>query len=351
MKSLQVVPPDWFKIIVGLPFIIALLWFGRDLFKLLSVAFLIFVLATAFTDRLGRISIRGTAIPGWQARALALVIFITTIWLFTVISSAAAAEIIDALPRYQERLGEIIQRLEHIIGARTVQAVQTAIEELQVGSLIMFLAGGLVGSMAQVSLLTLYFLFLIVERADWQKKIRLLSSPNPRGPDFAVIVRRAASGIKDYMWVNAVTSAMSGSVAYVVFRAIGLDFAAFLAILIFFVGFIPNIGAFIGILLPALVALAQFDSLWPLLAVIVIYGGADQLISNVVTPMMQGRSLNMSTFMITVSLVFWSLLWGGLGAFLAVPLTVIVMVIASEMPSLRWLAVLLSRDGEIDYHE
>ncbi|MBY6005240.1 AI-2E family transporter [Salipiger bermudensis] len=350
MTSPQVVTPDWFKIIVGLPLVIALLYFGRDLLKLLAVAFLIFVLATAFTDRIGRISIGGTAISGWKAKALALIIFITTIWLFTVISSAAAEEIVDAFPRYQERLGALLVQIETLIGPRAAEAMQQAVAELQVGSLLVFLAGGLIGSMAQASLLTLYFLFLLVERSDWQKKIRLLSSPDPQGADFAVIVKRAATGIKDYMWVNAVTSAMSGTVAYVVFRLIGLDFAAFLAILIFFVGFIPNIGAFIGILLPSLVALAQFDSLWPFVGVIVLYGGADQLISNVVTPMMQGKSLNMSTFMITVSLVFWSLLWGGLGAFLAVPLTVIVMVVASEMPSLRWLAVLLSRDGQIDQH-
>lgn len=351
MKQPQVVAPDWFKFIVGLPFAVALLWFGRDLFKLLAVAFLIFVLATAFTDRLTKISFGGISISGWKAHALALVVFIATIWIFTMVSSAAAAEIIDALPSYQERLHEIVLKLERVIGLRGVEAIRQAANKLQVGSLIMFLASGLVGSMAQVSLLTLYFLFLIVERADWQKKITVLSAPVPRGADFAVIVRRAATGIKDYMWVNAVTSAMSGVVAFAVFRAISLDFAAFLAMLIFFVGFIPNIGAFIGVLLPSLVALAQFESVWPFLVVVFVYGGADQIISNVVTPMMQGKSLNMSTFMITVSLVFWSLLWGGLGAFLAVPLTVIVMVIASEVPSLRWLAVLLSRDGEIEYHE
>ncbi|MDE0588317.1 AI-2E family transporter [Halocynthiibacter sp. C4] len=350
MKSQQAVAPDWFKIIVGVPFIIALLWFGRDLLKLLAVAFLIFVLATAFTDRLAKVSIFGKSVSGWKARFLATVIFIIAIWLFALVSSAAAEEIIDSFPKFQVRLGELLVSLEAIIGVRGVEAIEQAADELQVGTLVMFLANGLLGSVAQVALLTLYFVFLIAERTNWTKKIALLSSSDPEGADLAVILRRAADGIKDYMWVNATTSLLSGAVAYVVFRAIGLDFAAFLAINIFVVGFIPNIGAFIGILLPSLVALVQFDSLWPLAAVIVIYGGADQLISNVLTPMMQGRSLNMSTFVITVSLVFWSLLWGGLGAFLAVPLTVIVMVIASEVPNLRWLAILLSRDGEIDEH-
>ncbi|MCT8160663.1 AI-2E family transporter [Pseudoruegeria sp. SHC-113] len=347
MKPSTVVAPDWFKIIVGFPFVVAMLWFGQDLLKLLAIAFLIFVLATAFTDRLAKLTIAGRQIPDWGAHGVALLIIVSALWLFAVISSAAAEEIIEAFPKYQARLGDLLLQLEGLLGEQAVEAIQNAASGLQIGSLLAFLAGGLVGSLAQVSLLTLYILFLLVERSDWQKKISLLSSADPHSPDIAVIVRRAAAGVKDYMWVNAVTSAMSGTVAYVVFRAIGLDFAAFLAIMIFLVGFIPNIGAFIGIVLPSLVALAQFESLWPFLAVIFIYGGSDQLISQVVTPTMQGKSLNMSIFMITVSLVFWSLLWGGLGAFLAVPLTVIVLVIASEVPSLRWLAVLLSRDGDI----
>uniref|UniRef100_A0A2A3JVD7 AI-2E family transporter n=1 Tax=Alloyangia mangrovi TaxID=1779329 RepID=A0A2A3JVD7_9RHOB len=351
MRSAQVVAPDWFKTIVGLPFVIVTLWFGQDLLKLLALAFLIFVLATAFTDRLSRISIFGRPISGWQAHALALVIFISTTWIIAVICSNAAQEIVEALPRYQERLGGMAIKLEGVIGPRTVDAINQALESLKIGDLLVFLAGGLVGSIAQVSLLTIYFVFLVLERSDWRKKVAILSTPDPHGADFAVIVRRAAIGIKNFMWVNAVTSAMSGAVAYLVFRLIGLDFASFLAIMIFFVGFIPNIGAFIGILLPSLVALAQFDSLWPLAAVIVFYGGADQVISNVITPMMQGKSLNMSILMITVSLMFWSLLWGALGAFLAVPLTVIVMVVASEVPGLRWLAVLLSKDGHIHYLE
>ncbi len=347
----RIIAPDWFKIILGLPMILAVLWFGRGLLELLSVALLIFVLSSAFMDRLSAITVSGRVIPTWAARVLAAVIFISVLWLFSVVSSIAAQEIIEAVPRYQERLSDLVVEAQAFLGAPMVEAINQALTRVDLGGLVVFLAGGLIGSIAQVSLLTLYLLFLITERSDWQAKIRIVSAKVPGrdrdNADFEMIVHRAAQGIKDYMWVNAVTSAMSGTVAYVIFSLIDLDFAAFLAMIVFFVGFIPNIGAFIGIALPALVALVQFDSLWPFLAVVLGYGLADQFISNVITPMMQGRSLNISTFMVMVALVFWSILWGGLGAFLAVPLTVIVMVIAAEVPSLRWLAVLLSRDGDL----
>jgi predicted PurR-regulated permease PerM len=45
------------------------------------------------------------------------------------------------------------------------------------------------------------------------------------------------------------------------------------------------------------------------------------------------------------ALAFWGLLWGLTGAFLSTPLTVAVMAFLAEFPATRWLAVLLSSDG------
>ena len=42
---------------------------------------------------------------------------------------------------------------------------------------------------------------------------------------------------------------------------------------------------------------------------------------------------------------FWSLMWGGIGAFIAVPLTVVIMIVCSEIPGLQPFARLLSSDG------
>jgi predicted PurR-regulated permease PerM len=149
------------------------------------------------------------------------------------------------------------------------------------------------------------------------------------------------------MWINAATSAMSGAVAYLIFELVGLDFAATLALIVFLVGFIPNIGAFIGVALPSLLALLQFDSWTPFLIVLIGYGAADQIIANVVQPAMQGKSLNLSTFMVMVSLAFWGTIWGGIGAFLAVPMTVLLMIICSDIAPLRPLAILFSGDGKL----
>ncbi len=198
-----------------------------------------------------------------------------------------------------------------------------------------------------LGLITLYLIFLTAERLAWATKLPLLASREEEAHRVKKVLLRISNGVKQYMWVNAVTSAMSGVVAFAIFSWVGLDFAPLLALTVFVAGFIPNIGAFIAIALPSLVALIQFDTMRPFLIVLFGYGLADQFIANVIQPKMQGRSLNLSTFMVMVALTFWATVWGGIGAFLAIPMTVIVMVFCAEIPATRWIAVVLSADGQL----
>jgi predicted PurR-regulated permease PerM len=50
--------------------------------------------------------------------------------------------------------------------------------------------------------------------------------------------------------------------------------------------------------------------------------------------------------MILLSLGFWGTVWGPTGMFLSTPLTILVMVILAQFDGTRWIAVLLSADGD-----
>jgi predicted PurR-regulated permease PerM len=72
------------------------------------------------------------------------------------------------------------------------------------------------------------------------------------------------------------------------------------------------------------------------------------VIGSVLEPMLMGSTLNMSPFAIILSLAFWDMIWGIVGMFLSVPIMVLVMIICAHIPGWRWVAVLLSKDGNID---
>ncbi len=335
----------WFMLTISIPIVIGLLWFGRGFLIPLAVTGLLFILSSALVDRFRRLEILGRSPPGWLAQLMSLATVFGAITLFGLVVSSSADEVQEALPHYQERLEGLADQVEAFVGRKVMSAVSGALADADFGAWISAAAGQLVGAISTVALVALYLAFLLSERLAWIEKLPRLAQTEEGTKQAKKVLARISTGVKQYMWVNAVTSAMSGIVAFVIFSWVGLDFAPLLALTVFVAGFIPNIGAFIAITLPSLVALIQFDTLTPFLIVLFGYGFADQFIANVIQPKMQGRSLNLSTFMVMVSLTFWATVWGGIGAFLAIPMMVVAMVVCAEIPALRWVAVLMSTDG------
>jgi AI-2 transport protein TqsA len=60
-----------------------------------------------------------------------------------------------------------------------------------------------------------------------------------------------------------------------------------------------------------------------------------------------GESLNLSPLAVIIALIVWGSLWGIVGAFLCVPLTVILVIVMANFSPTRWVSILLSKTGEI----
>ena len=92
----------------------------------------------------------------------------------------------------------------------------------------------------------------------------------------------------------------------------------------------------------------EFDSYWRAIILLAALQAVQFVVGNIIQPRMQGRSLNMDPVAVLLSLAFWGALWGLPGMFLSTPLTVMAMVILAQFNGTRWIAVLLSEDGEPD---
>ena len=75
---------------------------------------------------------------------------------------------------------------------------------------------------------------------------------------------------------------------------------------------------------------------------------SDCFIERLTNPANLSDSMNLSALVVVLSLTLWGALWGGVGAFLSAPLTVIIMIVLAQFPTTRWIAVLLSADGQPD---
>lgn len=115
----------------------------------------------------------------------------------------------------------------------------------------------------------------------------------------------------------------------------------------FFLNFIPNIGAIIAIAFPASLAIVQFTSWIPFTKIIFGLGTVQFIVGNIIEPRYLSNSLNLSPLVILFALAVWGDIWGLLGMFLAVPITVMMMIIFAHFEKTRPIAILLSRDGNV----
>lgn len=196
-------------------------------------------------------------------------------------------------------------------------------------------------------LVLIYLGFIIASRGGFARKIVALFPQHAERERNVMMFQRIRDGVEQYLWIQTVTGLMIAVAAFVVMMLVRLDNAFFWAFLIFLAAYIPILGGAIGCFLPPLFALIQFpDSLWPAIILFAALQGIFFVVGNVIYPRMQGDSLNMDPTVVLLSLAVWGALWGVPGMFLSTPLTVAAMVILAQFEGSRWIAILLSEDGD-----
>ena len=252
-------------------------------------------------------------------------------------------------PQYQQSLLAAIQRVAVFFQIETEPTWDTLRQDLLAQINIQKLVGTMVASASSILVgiivVLLYAVFLLVEQRSFATKIANISND----PQSVVRVREIINDINrrigSYLALKTFISMLLGVVSWAIMAFVGLEFAIFLAVLIWFLNYIPYIGSFLGIFFPVVLAIIQFNDPSMIITVLLALTVAQFLIGNFLDPYVMGSSLNLSPLAILVSLAVWSELWGVPGAFLAVPITAIITIISSEFSGTRPIAVMLSQNG------
>jgi predicted PurR-regulated permease PerM len=198
---------------------------------------------------------------------------------------------------------------------------------------------------AGLGLTLLYLFFLLVSSRMIERRVALIVKTRG-GNDLATVLKRSISGVETYMSVQSATGLMIGVGSGLVMFAVGLDHAIFWSLVIFLFSFFPLLGVVIGSLGPTLFALLQFPTLTPAIVVLVGIHAISAVVGNLVLPKMQADSQNIDPAASLIAIGVWTVLWGAPGAFLAIPLTLALMYTFAQYDGLRWLAILISHDGD-----
>ena len=336
----------WFVGILVAAVVLFLLLQARFFLIALALAILLFSLTSSMIDFVAtRFRFGSARIPNWLASVVAVLMIATILLALFGIVSAQINTVIATASGYAERSQEAIAALFAWVGDDVANAVLAAFRDIDLGAYMRAFAGSAGNLLTGIILVILYIGFLFAERPNFSTKLYLLFREPGRAEEVGRIFAAISSSVHRYLLVKSAVSLATALIVYGVFLLFGLDFAEALASIAFVLNFIPNIGSIVATALPALVALVQFGD-WPSVLMVLFVVGAVQFgIGNVLDPMLMGRALSLSSFAIILSLTFWGAVWGIAGLFLAVPIMVMVMIVCSHIPSLRKVAILLSRDG------
>jgi AI-2 transport protein TqsA len=334
--------------IIAVGVVLAGLVYGRTFLLPLAISILVWNLLEAMIERFARVRVGSFQVPRWLAAILGIAVVLLGFYLVVSIILGQVDAVTAAWPRYAGRLQSIAGDLTRWLGAEQSAKLRQALAEIDVTGRVFGAFASAQSFVVTLLLVIAYVGFLFVESGYMAQKIVAMFPDQRRAEEARSVLAVVSESVRRYISVKTGVSAMTGVLCYVVLRWLGIDFAATWALLIFFLNFIPNIGSIIGVALPALVALVQFDTLGPFVILITSLTAINLAIGSVLEPMLMGHSLNLSPFAILLSLAFWGTIWGIVGMFLSVPIMVLVMIVCAHVPGWRWVAVLLSKDGQIE---
>ncbi|MDP9104207.1 MAG: AI-2E family transporter [Pseudomonadota bacterium] len=281
---------------------------------------------------------KGAALP--VAIVIIVAVFAGAIWAV----ADNAAHFARQAGGYSARLNMLIGEFAGKAGVDAPPTLDDLMADASPARVVGIIAGGLRRGGETAVFVLIYLGFLIAARKGFPEKMHSLFS-GAKGLEADRLLERMRSGVESYIWGQTIIAAIIAVASAAIMGLLGLDHWVFWAFVIFLASFIPVIGGAIGVLLPPLFGILQFND-W--VRPVVMLVGLELLhiaVGQVLQPRLHGRNLNLDPVVVVLSLAFWSLIWGVAGAFLSIPLTVVCMAVLAEFDSTRWIAVLLSSDG------
>lgn len=332
--------------IVALTVYILIIGKGLILPFVIAVVFWYFIVSLIRGYR--RFQIRGIRLPYGLAMGLAVTTVGVIIWLVYLLIEGNVNQVIEATPRYQARFEELVAKAFVLLGITKENPLENLIGQVNIRNLMSQFASAVTGLASDVGLIIIYVLFLLLEHRTLERKLDALHSTADESAETDLLLDEISNDINTYLKIKTAMSLMVGVISYVIMAAVGVDFAQFWAFLIFLFNYIPTVGAILSVLFPILLISVQFDSVPLIVAVSILLISNPVIINNVLEPRLMGKSLNISSLVIILSLVLWGSIWGIIGMFLCVPIMVILNIIFSKFPQTRPIAILLSANGKID---
>jgi predicted PurR-regulated permease PerM len=220
--------------------------------------------------------------------------------------------------------------------SKTVAGVENALR-----AAVMHIIGSLSGLVLEVTFVPFLVFFMLSEKQEvWHSTLQLF--PVSRRTAVKETLEDLRDVLRDYIVGMSLMTLIVMAASSVFFWTMGLDYPILTGIVSGLLNMVPYFGAVLSWLPPFLIALAKFHSAGSYALIAGVLLAIHMLANNLLAPALVGKRVRLNALSITVALLFFGWIWGGMGLLLAIPLTAALRVICDHTQSLkpvgRWLS-------------
>ncbi|GAB78757.1 Predicted PurR-regulated permease PerM [Austwickia chelonae] len=274
-----------------------------------------------------------------------LVVLLVLCAFFTTIGWAIT-QLVTSLPEYNKQFETLVNTVTERLASVgvTPDTMLKQIQQISPSSVIGVVTPLFANLSSGAGLLAVLFgvvFFMTMDTVSIDERLELARRYHPR---FVGGLESFSSGVRRYWIVSSVFGIISAVLDVLALRWIGVPLAPVWGILAFLCNYIPNVGFFIGLVPPALLALLALGP-GHALSVIAAYMVLNFVVQSLIMPRFTGQAVGITATLTFVSLLFWSWVLGVLGALLAIPATLLCKsLLVDADPEARWANALIASD-------
>ena len=311
------------------------------------IALLIWFIVKKTRDLIDRVGFFKNYIPRWIKTVISsfivfgIVLFVVQMLTFNI------EQLAKSYPRYISNIETIAIKINEIFNIDLYHEITNGIKNIKFGKYLESLAYSLSDILGNMVMIIFYTVFMFVEESLFKHKFHLILRENKDSGRATEILKRIDKSMSGYISLKSLISLLTTTLSYFILLAVGIDSPLFWAFLVFMLNFIPSVGPIMASLLPSLFSLIQFGEFTPFLIILLGIGTISILVGSLVEPRLMGNTLNISPLVAILSLAVWGAIWGITGMLLSVPITVAMIIVFSQFPKTRNIAILLSEKGRV----
>ena len=186
----------------------------------------------------------------------------------------------------------------------------------------------------------LVFFMLAGKREAWHSTLQLF--PISKRTQVKETLDDLRNVLRDYLIGMSVVTLVVIACSSIFFLALGFDYPVLAGIASGLFNMVPYIGAVLAWIPGFFLAVLKYKAVSHFGLIAVVLTGIHIVAQNLIAPQLVGRQVQLNAVAITISLLFWGWVWGGMGLILGIPITAALRVICDHTDSLkpvaRWLS-------------